>query len=79
MMNTHNIPLPGGPARGAGSPGPPPRPGPPANPAADGPAAIDAAVAALAYLDSAPTASHVAVFEHVHLTLTDALAAIDGV
>jgi hypothetical protein len=42
-------------------------------------AAIEAAADGLAYLDSAPTASHVAVFEHVHLTLTDALAAIDGV
>lgn len=41
-------------------------------------AAIEAAANGLAYLDSAPTASHVAVFEHVHLTLTDALAAIDG-
>jgi hypothetical protein len=46
---------------------------------ASGPAGIDAAVAALDYLDTAPTASHVAVFEHVHQTLTDALAAIDGV
>ena len=42
-------------------------------------AGIDAAVAGLDYLDTAPTASHVAVFEHVHQTLTDALAAIDGV
>lgn len=42
-------------------------------------AAIEAAMDGLAYLDSAPTASHVAVFEHVHLTLTDALSAIDGV
>lgn len=37
------------------------------------------AVAGLDALGSVPTAAHVAAFERVHLALTDALAAIDGV
>ena len=41
--------------------------------------AIDEAMAGLSGLDSAPTRSHVSAFERVHVALTDALAAIDGV
>ena len=40
---------------------------------------IDEAMAGLSGLDSAPTRSHVSAFERVHVALTDALAAIDGV
>jgi hypothetical protein len=47
---------------------------------AAGPAGVIAeAMAALSGLDSAPTRTHVGAFERVHLALTDALAAIDGV
>ncbi|MBA2324434.1 MAG: hypothetical protein H0V92_10635 [Pseudonocardiales bacterium] len=63
-MNAHNTPMADGPGPTTGG---------------SGLAVIETAMAGLAYLDSAPTASHVAVFEHLHLTLTDALAAIDGV
>ena len=45
-----------------------------------GPAhAVDEAMEGLSGLDSAPTRSHVSAFERVHVALTDALAAIDGV
>jgi hypothetical protein len=40
---------------------------------------IAEALAALDRLDDRPTAGHVAAFERVHRTLTDALSAIDGV
>jgi hypothetical protein len=40
---------------------------------------VEQAMAGLRGLDSAPTATHVAVFERVHVALTDALSAIDGV
>jgi hypothetical protein len=40
---------------------------------------IAEAMAALSGLDSAPTRTHVGAFERVHVALTDALAAIDGV
>jgi hypothetical protein len=41
--------------------------------------AIAEAMAGLSGLDSAPTRSHVSAFERVHVALTDALAAVDGV
>lgn len=41
--------------------------------------AIAEAIAGLSRLDSAPTRAHVGAFERVHVALTDALAAIDGV
>jgi hypothetical protein len=40
---------------------------------------VAAAVAGLAGLDARPTGEHVAAFERVHVALTDALSAIDGV
>src|SRR4051812_47406427 len=42
-------------------------------------AEIPAALAGLDELERRPTADHVAAFERVHIALTDALAAIDGV
>ena len=36
-------------------------------------------MAGLSRLDFAPTRSHVGAFERVHVALTDALSAIDGV
>jgi hypothetical protein len=56
-------------------PGPPPTavPGP-------GPVArVEAAVAELDQLDELPVAEHVARYDALHGTLSDALAAIDGV
>jgi hypothetical protein len=41
--------------------------------------AIAEAMAGLSRLESAPTRAHVGAFERVHVALTDALAAIDGV
>ncbi len=38
---------------------------------------VDAAVALLSQLDTAPLPEHVAVFEDVHRRLHDALAALD--
>lgn len=52
-------------------------PGPAAAPAPTD--AIAEAMAGLSGLESAPTRSHVSAFERVHVALTDALAAIDGV
>jgi hypothetical protein len=40
---------------------------------------VAAALAGLDRLDSRPTGEHVAAFERVHVALTDALSAIDGV
>ena len=51
-------------------------PSPAAVTAAD---AIAEAMAGLSRLENAPTRSHVGAFERVHVALTDALAAIDGV
>ncbi|HEY9416717.1 MAG TPA: hypothetical protein VIQ30_18335 [Pseudonocardia sp.] len=50
--------------------------------AAGTPAPVDVvaeAMAGLSRLDFAPTRSHVGAFERVHVALTDALSAIDGV
>jgi hypothetical protein len=60
-----------------------PRPGPPpAAPAGDRPddrmAEAAEVVARLDTLDELPVAEHVAVFEVVHRTLQDTLAAVDG-
>ena len=73
-------------------PGPPPdRPvaGPPPSPAAGSPvgpggaastvAAVQASVADLDQLDDLPVADHVARYDALHGTLSEALAAIDGV
>jgi hypothetical protein len=40
---------------------------------------VAAALAGLERLDTRPTGEHVAAFERVHVALTDALSAIDGV
>ena len=40
---------------------------------------VELAMAGLDELGSVPTRAHVGVFERVHVALTDALAAIDGV
>ncbi|HEX4247944.1 MAG TPA: hypothetical protein VH008_08750 [Pseudonocardia sp.] len=40
---------------------------------------VAAALAGLDRLDTRPTGEHVAAFERVHVALTDALSAIDGV
>ncbi|MDT7599261.1 MAG: hypothetical protein QOK26_1338 [Pseudonocardiales bacterium] len=40
---------------------------------------VAAALAGLDGLDARPTGEHVAAFERVHVALTDALSAIDGV
>jgi hypothetical protein len=49
-------------------------------PAADDPVArLNQAVAGLHGLAQRPTSEHVAAFERVHVALTDALSAIDGV
>jgi len=67
-------------------PGPPPRPPEGAATAPDQPAPpgepaerVAAALAGLDRLDARPTGEHVAAFERVHVALTDALSAIDGV
>ncbi|HUQ61017.1 hypothetical protein [Lentzea sp.] len=52
-----------------------PLPGPPPNPAD----AIDGALERLDGLENVPLAEHVARFDAVHATLTDALSSIDRV
>lgn len=52
-----------------------PLPGPPPNPAD----AIDGALERLDGLENVPLAEHVARFDAVHATLTDALSSIDKV
>ncbi len=55
-------------------------PGPPAESAGDAALrSLAGAVAGLDGLESIPAGSRVAAFERVHVALTDALAAIDGV
>jgi hypothetical protein len=52
---------------------------PGADASSDPGADIAEALAALDRLEDRPTSGHVAAFERVHRTLTDALSAIDGV
>ena len=69
--------------RHAPRPGPGPAAGPTATAApgdaASTVAAVEASVAALDELDDLPVADHVARYDALHGTLSEALAAIDGV
>ncbi len=73
------IPRPGPPSSRP-APGPPPA-GSPAGPesAASTVAAVQASVPDLDQLDDLPVADHVARYDALHGTLSEALAAIDGV